>query len=426
MKALSARNIARACEGFVNDFARDTAVLYAGTNLPNPSLQCIDSTALGMMPAIGAFARKQQPNVEVLGRLEHSVEARLRSLFGGVFADARPLSASLANLAIFCAFLTGRRNTVLSLSPECGGHPSQNEQGVLAHMRAHVVALPFAGDEQRLDAAEAARLISRLKPRLVIYGPSTLVRASEIERVVAAARRVGAPFVFDASHVAGLIAGGMFPNPLDAGADFLTASTYKTLACPPGGFIVGASRKWEEPVRAAVSPVLHSNYDAQRLLRLRFALDDVAAFHRDYSVAVLENARALREALVSAGLTIVSPCDGRFGTHQVLVELGGKQRTATAVNRLHAASIATSACRIPGAPQRWALRLGTQLIARRGMRSAQTRILGEVIADVLRGGAAVKARRAVSAVCEEFQGVKFCSPVTVMQSKAAHSARKRT
>jgi glycine hydroxymethyltransferase len=401
-----------ACERFVEAFALDSAVLYAGTNLVNPALQRVDVSNLGMMPVIGAGQLKQQPNVAPIARLERSVESQLLRIYGGAFADARPFSCSIANLAVFTAFLTHFDDVVLALPGSCGGHPSQNEDGILGRLRARILPIPYDAARQAVDERRTVDLIASARPRLVAIGQSTVIRASDLEQIAAAAHKVGALVMFDASHVAGLIAGGEFPNPLHLGADLLTASTYKTLACPPAAFVIGASKALEEPLRNAISPTLLSNYDAGRLLKLRIALNDVADFHAAYSTAVLDNTDAMRNALAACGFAVVTPTDRRFGTHQILLEAGSRTRALEAVSKLQSARISTSLARVPGVSRRWALRLGTQLLTRRGMCAEQMRSLSQVICNVLRGQSIVKARRAVSSLCSGFRNIAYCHDIT--------------
>ena len=161
---------------------------------------------------------------------------------------------------------------VICLHGKDGGHPSQNADGVLAHLAVELHAAPFDAARQCVDDAALAQLSEKLHPKLIVLGPSRILRPNSLTRTAQAAARVGAVLVVDVSHVAGLIAGGTYPNPLHGGADLITGSSYKTLGCPPAGFVVGRERKFEAVLKQAASPRLLSNYDAGRLARFTAAL----------------------------------------------------------------------------------------------------------------------------------------------------------
>ena len=393
---------------FEGAFAATDLVLYAGTNLHCPLDGSAGSEQAGMMPVIGAGAEKQQPNVASLVEIERIASWLLCDLFRGRFAEARFHSCTQANLAVFIALLSPG-DTVMCLAGRDGGHVSQNGEGMLAHLAVQLLAIPFDAEAQRMDDAATAALVRNIRPRIVIFGPSVVIRPSDMTLAAAACREAGATLVVDVSHVAGLIAGGAFPNPLEHGADLITASSYKTLGCPPAGFIVGRDPRLQSRIESAASPKLLSNYDSSRLLRFTTALADSRAFLGPYATATVANAAALRAALLEQGLTLLTPGDRVFGTHQVIVRAEYKEIAVRGVNRLQQSGISTSLCGIPGRPGQWGIRLGTQLVTRRGMGMREMTRIAATVASAIRGKSQTELRQEVAELVSGFPRLAYCA-----------------
>jgi glycine hydroxymethyltransferase len=400
-------NIERSAEAFIQSFRQTDLVLYAGTNLLCPTQAACDADAIGMIPVIGPWREKQLPDVEALADVEEAAAAMLCNIFGGKFAEARLQSCSQANLAVFIALLSAGDH-VVCLHGNDGGHPSQNADGMLAHLAVKLHAAPFNSSRQCVDDTALAALIERVSPKVVMLGPSTILRPSAITRTADAAAGVGAALVVDVSHVAGLIAGGKFPNPLNSGADLITGSSYKTLGCPPAGFIIGRNHKFELKLNEVVSPKLVSNYDAGRLLRFTSALARSQRSFCPYARAIMTNTEALRSALLEEKVPVFVPDDGVFGTHQILVTALSRADAAQMVAKLQRSGVITSLCPLPGRCGSWAIRLGTQLVTRRGMGVEQMRGIANIIAAVIRPAANVSLREEVANLTSEFKTLVFC------------------
>jgi len=404
---------------FYRSFTSADLVLYAGTNL-----HCLRDTSaaleqIGMMPVIGAGRRKQQPNVTSLAKLESRTAALLCDIFHGRFAEARFPSCTQANLAIFVALLNAG-DTVLCLHAADGGHVSQNGDGMLGHLSVKLRSIPFDPEAQCMDDAATATLVRRSRPRLVVFGPSVVLRPSDMARTAAVCRETGAVLMVDVSHVAGLIAGGVFPNPLEHGADLISASSYKTLGCPPAGFIVGKTRSLQSRIAAAASPKLLSNYDAGRLLRFTDALASSRHALRPYAQAVVSNSASLSSALRDEGAPLLLAANELSSTHQVVVRMGNRAHASRTVSRLQEIGITTSLCGIPGRPGRWGIRLGTQLVTRRGMGASQMPGIAKLIVTAVRSRARASSRREVQQLAAAFRGVAFCAPPATHSRGGSH------
>jgi glycine hydroxymethyltransferase len=344
----------------------DRLVLYAGANMPSERAEAAYQAALSAYPAMGAPFDKEQPDTELVSRLEREVAARAASLFGAEWAEVRLPGCTLANLAVFLA-LTRPGDLMLGPAARHGGHLSQRRGGTPEIAGLRVEDLPFDGAACRLDSGAAAEKIRALRPTLVLLGRSVVVRADLIEAVVDAAREVAAITVYDASHVAGLIAGGVFPNPFDAGVDLVTTSTYKTLQGRPHALILGRSTEHRKRISAVITQRLIANADAGKLPSLLVTLREAEDSIAEYARRVVANASALAMALRARGRAVVAPEETDAFTHQLLLPWHPQQPVVQGMRAFEAAGILIGTCADPRMDGRHALRIGTQFITTRGL-----------------------------------------------------------
>ena len=356
-------------------------VLYAGANLPAPGVFEAYATGLGAMPAMGRSFDKEQPDSDLVSELEVAVRARACALFGAAWAEPRLPSATLANLAVFHAF-AAPGDLMLAPAPAHGGHLSQRRGGTPELAGLVCEELPFDAGALCLDAEGTARMVEERAPRLVMLGRSVMVRPDDIGPVVVAARRVGALVVFDASHVAGLIAGGVYPNPLEAGADILVTSTYKTIPGLPQGLVLGRDPAQGEALARLLDARFLANYNAALLPPLLRALDHMQAHGAAYARAVVANTAALAAAIRARGLPVIAPQSGGH-THQMLVPIAASEdpRALIAALARHGVVVGTSADITR--PGRSALRVGTQFLAALGLDAGRMDEVAELLSALV-------------------------------------------
>ncbi len=338
--------------------------LYAGANLPGPAVSGAYAPALGAYPAMGPSFRKEQPGTDLVSRLEVAVEALACELFAADWAEPRLPSCTLANLAVYHAFAQPG-DLLLGPAAEHGGHLSQRGGGTPELAGLRCATLPFDRAACRLDTPAAIRMVHALRPRILLLGRSVMLKPDDIGPVTDAARSVGALTLFDAAHVAGLIAGGTFPNPLTEGADILTMSTYKTLPGYPQGLIVGRDRARGERLAGWLDRCFLANYNAGRLPALLALLLEVAKDGRAYAERVSACTAALAASLRALGTPVVAAEDSS-GTHQILLPVADRVPPDALLKHLEGCGIVTGSCRNPTGSSRNALRIGTQLVARAG------------------------------------------------------------
>lgn len=375
-----------ACADRLPQLETQRLMLYAGANLPSARAIAAYNPALSAYPAMGPIGQKEQPETELVSELESFTSQAAMTLFGAAWAEVRLASCTLVNLAIFHAYCRPG-DKVLAPAAEHGGHLSQRRGGTAELAGLVVEDLPFDRRNCQLDAARAAEMITRTRPRLVVLGRSVMIKADDIAPVVSAARAVGAKTLFDASHVLGLIAGATYPNPFDAGVDLISSSTYKTLPGRPQGLVLGRDPEDAIALREVLDTRMLANYDAGRLPSLAVTLTEAQASGRDYAASIVSNSAALHRALVDVGWPVIGANDGEVHTHQLLLPLSLDADPRAVMHALEAQGILIGTCVDPSHAGHQALRLGTQFITRQGMDALDMVDVARLLGDVLRVGA---------------------------------------
>jgi glycine hydroxymethyltransferase len=341
-------------------------VLYAGSNTLSARVAAAHDPAVGIRPSLGDPGEKIQPGLEDLEVLEVLTTRVVAATMGAAHADVRVQSATLANLAVY-AGLTPVGSTIAALPRWAGGHFSHHPEGA-AGIRGHrVVELPYDAAAYDVDLEALPDFLARESPSLVVLGGALMLFPHRLVPIVERVQDAGARVLYDASHVAGLIAGGRFQDPLAEGVDVVTFSTYKSYGGPPGGAIVTNDPDVAERVFASVYPGLTANYDGGRLRGLGLAAAELLDGGAEYADRCIEAARALANALADAGLIVVGSGRGYTESHHVAVALPDAMTGDWAVGRLARAGVYLSATQVPSAHGPVAaLRLGTQELVTRG------------------------------------------------------------
>jgi glycine hydroxymethyltransferase len=302
------------------------------------------------------------------------------------FAEIRPTSATLANLAVYSA-VAAPGDTVAVLPAWAGGHLSHHEIGAAGIRGLRVAELPY--DLRRLDVDLDAleTVLTTEHPKLVVVGASLMLHPHDLRPLADLVHEAGATLLYDASHVAGLVAEGRFQAPLADGADVVTFSTYKSFAGPAGGAIVSDDAELMERIAAAVYPGLTANYDIARLLPLGAAAVEHRQSAGRYADACIGLAAALGEALDAEGLDVVTCDRGRTSSHHVAVDVRRFGGGPEAARTLAAAHVLLSEIGLPGPDHdaAGAIRIGTQTIASQGFGPDDMPAVAAVIDAGLRG-----------------------------------------
>jgi glycine hydroxymethyltransferase len=308
---------------------------------------------------------------------------RVKKLFGVDHANVQPYSGSPANFAVYFAFCKPG-DSVMGMSLPSGGHLTHgwNVSVTGAFFSAHQYGV--RREDHRIDFDEVAKLAREHKPKLLWCGGTAYPRVIEYAKFAEIAREVGAVLVADIAHIAGLIAGGAHPSPVGQ-AEVITTTSHKTLRGPRGGIIM-CDDKHRAAIDKAVFPGLqggpHNGTTAAIAVAAREASSD--AF-KQYAHAIVQNAKALAEVLLSRGISLVT---GGTDNHLLLADLTPKQVPGKiAAKALDRAGIVCNYNSIPFDPRKpfdpSGIRLGTPAITSRGMGPGEMKIIGNHIANVV-------------------------------------------
>jgi len=307
---------------------------------------------------------------------------RAKKLFGADAANVQPNSGSQANQAVLMAFLKPG-DTLMGMSLAEGGHLTH---GMALNMSGKwFKAVPYGlTSQEEIDYAAMERLAHEHKPKLIIAGASAYALRIDFERFAKVAKAVGAIFMVDMAHYAGLIAAGFYPNPVPH-ADVVTSTTHKTLRGPRGGLILMKSEH-QKAINSAIFPGLQGGPLMHVIAAKAVAFKEaMTAEFRDYQEQVIENAQVMVKVLIARGLRIVS---GHTESHVFLVDLRAKKITGkdaeAALGRAH---ITVNKNAIPNDPQKpfvtSGIRIGTPAMTTRGFSEIEAEQVAHLIADVL-------------------------------------------
>ncbi len=315
--------------------------------------------------------------------IERLAIERAKAIFGAEHANVQPHSGSQANMAVYIAALKPG-DTILGMDLSHGGHLTHGHPLNFSGRYFRIVPYGVSRDTELLDYDQVERLAREHRPRLIVAGASAYARIIDYPRLRRIADEVGCLLMADIAHVAGLIAGGVHPNPVPY-ADFVTTTTHKTLRGPRGAIILCRERYARE-IDSAVFPGTQGGPLVHMIAAKAVAFVEAMTeeFRRDQARTV-ENAARLAELLVAGGLRIVS---GGTDTHLFLVDLRPKQLTGRAAEqRLEKVGIALNKNTIPFDPEKpmigSGVRIGTPAVTTRGMGPVQMDAIARLILDVL-------------------------------------------
>jgi glycine hydroxymethyltransferase len=330
---------------------------------------------------------------------------RAKKLFGADCANVQPNSGSQANQAVFMAFLKPG-DTILGMNLAMGGHLTHGSPVNMSGKWFNVVPYGLDANED-IDYAALERLAGEHRPKLIIAGASAFALKIDFERFAKVAKSVGAIFMVDMAHYAGLVAAGYYPNPVPH-ADVVTSTTHKTLRGPRGGLIL-MKAEHEKAINSAIFPGLQGGPLMHVIAAKAIAFKEAMTKEfKIYQEQVMENAIVMAKVLKERGLRIVS---GRTESHVFLVDLRAKNITGkdaeAALGRAH---ITVNKNAIPNDPQKpfvtSGVRIGTPAMTTRGFTEIEAERVAHLIADVLEAPAdetvLERVRGEVAAICRKF------------------------
>ena len=365
---------------------QDGIELIASENMVSAAVLEAQGSVLTNKYAEGYPGRRYYGGCVDVDIAENLAIERAKRLFDCAFANVQPHSGAQANQAVFLALLSPG-DTVLGMSLAAGGHLTHGAAPNLSGKWFHAVQYGVRRDDGRLDYEQLEQLARTEKPKLIIAGGSAYPRTIDFARIRKVADEVGAYFMVDMAHFAGLVAAGIFPSPLPH-AHVVTTTTHKTLRGPRGGMVLSNDPELGKKINSAVFPGLQGGPLMHVIAGKAVAFAEaLRPEFRAYQQAVAENARILAASLIEHGLDIVT---GGTDSHLMLVDLRPKHVTGKAAEAsLERAHITANKNAIPYDPEKptitSGIRLGTPAATTRGFGPNEFREIAGMISDVLDG-----------------------------------------
>ena len=363
--------------------------LNPATNVMNPRAEALLASGLGTRVSLGYPGDKYEMGLEAIEQIEIIAAELAAEIFRAQFAEIRVHSGAMANLYAFMATCSPGDRIIVPPA-QIGGHVTHHSLGAAGLYRLEIHDAPVDASGYTVDVHSLRAMALSLRPRLITVGGSLNLFPHPVRAVRAIADEVEAAVLFDAAHLSGMIAGGLWPNPLTEGAHLMTMSTYKSLGGPPAGLILTNEPALAERIDQIAYPGLTANFDVAKSAALAITLLDWREFGHGYAQSMRDCARALAQSLIDADAPVFAADRGGTTSHQLALEAARYGGGQTAAKLLRRANLLTCGIGLPGREVEGdlnGLRLGTPEIVRWGMSAADMPELGALIAGVLAGKA---------------------------------------
>ena len=406
-----------------NQWFNDSIPLIASENVPSPAVREAIISDFGNRYAEGWPGERVYAGCTYIDEVEIQCMNLANKLFGSEFADVRPTSGVVANLAIYSAF-SNPGDVMIAPSIPAGGHISHGKKehsgtaGLVHGLDIEFFA--FDSEEMNLDVDKTKAKVEDLKsqnrlPKIAMFGGSVFLFPHPVKELADFLKGYDIHINYDAAHVAGLIAGGEFQDPLREGVDTMTMSTHKTLFGPQGGLVL-AFEKNAEVIKKAMFPGLTSSHHIHHMAGKAVAFAEALEFGKDFATQTIKNAKALAEELNNLGFKVLGEKKGFTQSHQTVVNVldygdGGKIEAD-----LEKANIIVNRQLVPGdlkAKRHYmhpgGIRLGSSEVTRLGMKESDMQQIASLIKNVVIDNK--DAKKVASQVLElrkNFQKTQYC------------------
>ncbi len=402
---------------------QESIPLIASENIPSPAVRETLASDFGNRYAEGWPGERVYAGCRFIDQIEFKCIELMKKLYHAEFVDVRPISGVVANLAVYTAF-TEPNDTLLALSIPCGGHITSGKKdlgGTAGAVKGLIVEyLPLDYKELNVDVDKAKNKIQELTakgkpPKFVMFGASVFPFPHPVKELVDPAHSAGATVGYDAAHVAGLIAGGQFQDPLSEGADVVSLSTHKTFFGPQHGGILS----WEknaEKIKKATFPGMVSNHHLHAVAGLTIACAEMLEFGKEYASQVVKNAKALGQALYERGFNVLAEHKGFTQSHVILIDITKYGDGGAIEESLEKANIIINRNLLPWDIKEGrhfmhpgGIRMGVSEVTRLGMKEPDMDYIAELVKQaVIEKQPMEKIRAEVAEFRSNYQKVHYC------------------
>jgi glycine hydroxymethyltransferase len=358
--------------------------MIASENYASPAVMAAQGSVLTNKYAEGYPGKRYYGGCEFVDEVERLAIERAKQIFGSAHVNVQPHSGAQANMAVFLATLQPG-DTIMGLDLAHGGHLTHGMKLNFSGKYFNVVSYGVTRDTHRIDFDQVASQARQHKPKLVIAGASAYSRTIDFAKFEEICREVGALFMVDMAHIAGLVAAKLHPDPVPH-ADFVTSTTHKTLRGPRAGVIL-CREPWAKPIDSAVFPGIQGGPLMHVIAAKAVAFGEALQPNfKEYIAQVIANAKFLGEELMNQGFKIIS---GGTDNHLILVDVFGKTGVSgkQAEQALDAAGITVNKNMIPYDPRKpldpSGIRIGTPALTTRGMKQDEMKQISKWISEVM-------------------------------------------
>ena len=380
-----------------HEWFENSIPLIASENIPSPAVREAVMSDFGNRYAEGWPGERVYAGCTYIDEVEIQCMELAQKLFDAEFADVRSVSGVVANLAIYSAY-SNPGDVMIASSIPAGGHISHGKKehsgtaGLVHGLDIEFFA--FDPEEMTLDVDKTKAKVEDLKsqgklPKIAMFGGSVFLFPHPVKELAEFLKGHGMHINYDAAHVAGLIAGGKFQDPLREGTDTMTMSTHKTLFGPQGGLVLG-SEEHAEPIKKAMFPGLTSSHHIHHMGAKAVAFAEALEFRKDYAEQTIKNAKVLASELNNVGFKVLGEKRGYTESHQTVVNVLDYGDGGTIEADLEKANIIVNRQLIPGdlkANRHYmhpgGIRLGTSEITRLGMKESEMKEIASLMKQVI-------------------------------------------
>jgi len=395
--------------------------LVASENVASRTVRHVLTSDLGHRYAEGWPGERVYAGCKFIDQIELEAIDLAKSLFNAEFADVRPVSGACANLAVYSA-LSDPGDTMMALSIQNGGHISAGKKEFsgtagLVH-GLDIEYMVFDKENMNIDVDETKKKLKAVqssgkKVKIVMFGGSLFLFPHPVKDLTEAVLEVGATPCYDAAHVAGLIAGGRFQDPLGEGAHVMSFSTHKTLFGPQGGAVVSKAQ-YGDALKKSVFPGTSSNHHLHSVAAKALTFVEFQKFGASYSKAVTANARTLAETLAQKGENVLGESHGYTQSHQVAIDVTKYGDGGQVEKKLESMNIIVNRQLLPGDLQAGrhytnpgGIRLGVSELTRLGMGKSEMKEVADVLHAALTTDKVEVVKKRVRGLRRLHQRVKY-------------------
>ena len=406
-----------------HEWFQECIPLIASENIPSPAVRETLTTDFGNRYAEGWPGERVYAGCRFIDQVEFKCIELMKKLFNAEFVDVRPISGVVANLVVYTAF-TEPGDTMMALSIPAGGHITMGKKklgGTAGAVHGLVVEyLPLDYKELTIDVDRAKSRIQKLvaedrPPKLVMFGASVFPFPHPVKELADTIHSVGATVGYDAAHVAGLIGGGQFQDPLREGADVVTLSTHKTFFGPQHGGVLSWD-KYADKIKRAAFPGMLSNHHLHAVAGVTIACAELLEFGKEYTSQIVKNAKTLAQALYERGFNVLAEHKGFTQSHVMLIDITKQGDGGTIEETLEKANVIINRNLLPWDIKEGrhfvhpgGIRLGVSEITRLGMKESGMTEVAEFIKRVIMDKEPPdKVKADVMAFRRDYQKVHYC------------------